>query len=1551
MKKKVWYSCLALVLVLQIILSGGVAAFAEENPETNTQKSSGDVQALLSSSDITQYLSDLTWSSAKVGYGSATRDKDLDGNPIKLKDSGGTLQTYPKGLFAHAASQIDYDITDKGVKSFQSYIGINNMKTNGDCEFIVQVDGVEKFKSAVLNSDSVQQFVNIDIPADAKILTLITTTGGDDNNSDHSVWADAKIILDGTVQKNLKNVQLQTDKSVIKVGETAQITAKGYLVDGSQAVFQPGDLVFTSSDEAVTSVSGNGVVKGLANGTATITCKATVNGITKEAALDLAVGNEVEGRLWSVESPDKNTNIIFKLDNGSLQYSVQKQGKTVLGFSPVGINTSLGDFSNNLVYSSVTAAKEINETYSVISHKKSKYVNHARERIISFTKNSMKFDVIVRTYDDGVAFRYVIRSGDDSKQSMTVSGESTGYQIPAGSETWAMAYGHSNEWSYEDSFVEKPIESVTGDQSVPFLYRTPDGIFTLLTEAELSGEYAGTMVKAEGNGLLRVSFTPQQKEQPVSTSAPFVSPWRVAITGTLNDIVQNTMVENLSPAPDESYNYADWAEPGVTAWSWMSAGYSTANQHDKNIILKYIDFAADMGWKYYIMDEGWQPGALAGSDSNYAGYYDWFDEVRAHADAKGVKLIAWVRCDDLNTQAKRDARLIEWKKKGIAGIKVDFFDRETQDRTQLYEDIYKQCSSLGLIINTHGANKPTGEIRTYPNVLTREAIRGQEQGDLKPDQFTLFPFIRNAVGPADVTETLYPCGSSTTVGLQVASSILVQSGLHCLASSPESYLNSPAYSLYKDLPAVWDETKLIDGYPGDFATMVRRSGDDWYGASVTVEKKNAVFPLDFLNDATTYYAMVYKDDGATQNDLGFEYKEVKKGDVLTVPMKKGGGCAVKILKNKPSAIETINLDKTTASIEEGRFFTLTATITPEKSLIRNAMWTSSDNMVATVSSTGIVRGIKPGKVTITAVSPADGTIKAVCAVNVTASAYKFDANTWNIRSADTDKIRFNSENSVTITMQQGEAGNNAGSGNYLKNIIATVPADQNFAISAKVSGGLSKNYQAMALAAFTDEKNVVATMRRFHSSFGNNCFAMVRNEVVNGQANNMTEEPARTDTNSAADAYLKLVKNGKTFTSYYSYDNQNWTEIRHEDAKGVIGTASAQNIKIGIYATTGNSTDFKDVTFSNFTYYPNNVGQGALIPFAKENILPKTYTVTFDSQGADIPANPSSIEVTEPQTIVQTLPVTPIKTGFTFGGWFTQVGGQGTEFKANTVVTNNITIYAKWIKNQNPSKTYTVTFDSQGATRAANPSSIEVTEPQTTVQALPTPPVKTGFTFGGWFTQAGGQGAEFKVNTAVTNNITVYAKWTKKRDSQPGNSGDSDSSGNNSTPPTSANHFISDTTADFSVKGTYQFKITVKSDLVPALVAGTPGVFEIQLARKDSGEYYFKLIPIGKPGAQAGIYLNGVKLLVATIDASVPAVKSDTTQRFHVKSSAAYIFKLTADTKPRFVSGTPSAFRTEFIQSVGNNHYFRVIAIGKTGTASGFYINSERSPVAVATVK
>lgn len=173
----------------------------------------------------------------------------------------------------------------------------------------------------------------------------------------------------------------------------------------------------------------------------------------------------------------------------------------------------------------------------------------------------------------------------------------------------------------------------------------------------------------------------------------------------------------------------------------------------------------------------------------------------------------------MNTAEKRAQRLDRWAGLGIKGIKVDFFDRETDERVQLMEDVYADCERLHLVANVHGANKPTGEVRTHPGILTREGIYGQEMGDLTAEQYTILPFTRNAVGPADVTETVYPRGNSTTTGFQVALSVLITSGMHCLASSVEDYQSSPALSFYKDFPSVWDDTHFIDGYPGEFTEL------------------------------------------------------------------------------------------------------------------------------------------------------------------------------------------------------------------------------------------------------------------------------------------------------------------------------------------------------------------------------------------------------------------------------------------------------------------------------------------------------------------------------------------------------------------------------------------------------------------------------------------------------------------------------------------------------------------------------------------------------------
>ena len=1190
MKRSTWRSFLAMALAIQMAASGSALTFAQAVQMEVRPSAAISEEA----EEEGVYISDLQWASATTAWGQPQKDQGLDNKPLRFRDGAGGHIFYEKGICIHAPSKLVYDIEGMGAEEFTSWVGIhdgenNDKKEKSSCEFVVEIDGEEVYRSDVRRMDSGPLQISVAIPEGAKTLSLITTDGGDgDKQGDHSTWADAKLLLNEAVLKSLKSVSVRAEKNMLDVGENVPLTVAGTLVDGTAVAFEEGDLVFSSSDSAVASVSDAGVVTALANGIAEITCEATLGEVTKTASVEIVVGQEVEGRVWSLQSPDQSVQTILRLsESGALSYTVLREDKTVLDWAALGMETNLANFSEGLEYAGVSDVVKIDETYTVPSHKKAEYVNRAEERTVSFTKDGARFDVIVRAYDDGIAVRYGI-SGD--ADALSITGENTAFQVPAGSTAWAMPYTGSG-FSYEASFSEVAIEKLNGNQSIPLLVKTPDDVYALLTEADLSGAYSGSMVKTDGTGLLQITPSVEQGSRPIETGAPFLSPWRTAIIGTLSDIVENTMVENLSPDPDpEVQDDYSWVKPGVSSWTWLVGGFNM--QSDTTAIKEYIDFAAEMGWEYFIMDRGWQPEAPNPDHQRYAyeGYFDWYDEIQAYADEKGVGLIAWVICDDLNTPEKRAARLPDWAAKGIKGIKVDFFDSEAQSRMQLYDDIYKDCAKYGLVVNAHGANKPTGEVRTYPHVLTREAVRGEEHS-LTPFQYSVIPFTRAAVGPADVTEQIYPRGSNpTTTGFQAALSVLVQSGMHCLASSIADYRSSPAYSLYQNMPVVWDDTKLLDGEVGDFTTMVRRSGEDWYGACVSVDARNAEFPLDFLGDGS-YYALIYRDGPGDKRSMAFEAKEVTSADTLSIPVKAGGGCAVKILKEKPSSITSVVLDQTEMTLQQGQSATITATFQPEDALLRDLVWSSSDETVAVVSA-GKVTALQPGTAIITVASALNPDVKAECVVTVKAKPYLVNDAVWGVRRENPGALQYNSENSITVTSQYGDVSQTTGD-RTIKNMMLTVPADEDFTATVKVTGDFNASFQTGALAAMTDETHLIATMRRFHEKFGGNCFDFMKYE-------NGYKELTAPDTQNGKQAWLKLTKKGTTFTSSYSYDNQTWVSLGEQVCTSV-GNAGKENIKLGVMAFNGGREISTDVTFEDFTYYPGDSAEGTVLPFAVVN--------------------------------------------------------------------------------------------------------------------------------------------------------------------------------------------------------------------------------------------------------------------------------------------------------------------------------------------------------------
>lgn len=688
-------------------------------------------------------------------------------------------------------------------------------------------------------------------------------------------------------------------------------------------------------------------------------------------------------KYFEVKAPASDVRGTLSLDlaTGVATYSVNKGGEVIVAPSALGLKTNLGDFTAGLQLVGEPEQTDGVDSYKLIGGKKAQVEAKYHQTTFHFTKEGSEtaFSIILRAYDDGVAVRYAINGTGE----LQITDEATSVGLPGGWQRIWTQYVHpqgnssiSNEGDFAPAY---PNWDTTGNNyNFPFLYETSSGNYALYSEAEiLTGTYCGSVASIrDKNWNIDVNFAPEQGSAPVKADAKdFTSPWRFVVTGDLNTIVNNTMAENLS-APSVIED-TSWVEPGVMDWTWLNGDLRhdqiPADQFEKKgleIYKKYIDLAAEMGWKYQLLDEGWmipyskttdkenQPGYdpdwQPSSSRAYLGYYSWTQDLIKYAQDKGVKLIVWVPASDLSTPKLRE-RLTYWASLGIAGIKPDFFDSADQNTLSLVHTLLEQTAKDHLLINTHGSVKAVGERRTYPNALTKEAVGGAEgyavedwrdpsnygggdapwggyHGNGATDNARYnctLPFTRNAVGPMDYTP-LASFGSLNNVrfGPQVAGSwsrqefdnpprftlahefalpIIYESGLQCLADKPGVYQSLEGNEhFWKDFPAQWDETKLLDGSAvGEQVEMARRHGTDWYLGVIAAnsENKDVSVPLDFLEDGATYTAYIYKDnlskpvpgsleeqkatysDPSKLNDyVDFETVTVKKGDKLDLTL-------------------------------------------------------------------------------------------------------------------------------------------------------------------------------------------------------------------------------------------------------------------------------------------------------------------------------------------------------------------------------------------------------------------------------------------------------------------------------------------------------------------------------------------------------------------------------------------------------------------------------------------------------------------------------------------
>ncbi len=1160
-------------------------------------------------------LTTLTPQNVHVGWGNLAVNKGLDGKELDMANDRGGVTVYEKGFTAHADSSMEFDISKlAGVQMFTAFVGAEHAESNAtpsstSVKFLVYADGVKLFESGVLGYNDPAQEIFVQIPAGTKILKLVTDGDGS-NTGDHSAWGSPRLLTDASILEKFKEIRLTSDKNVYKTGESVQLKASFLNMSGKELV--PDSVKYSSSDTSVATVSSKGLVTSKREGLVRLTVTAVKGDITLSKTVAVTFMNKIETKTFSVVSPSGNLKMEILLDEqGMISYKVaDKSALSVLGQSYIGINTEFCDFSNALIFVD-REENEVDETYKNISGKKSTVRNHYKETVLSFKKDVYFFDVYVRMYDDGFAYRFGVRRADGKEEKLNVVGETGTFAIsPASKVSAEFISSLTSTFCYESGYSTRTVEDLSASSYTCFpatfiLYDgdTRTNKHLLLSEADYFGDsYVGMVLTTKEKGVFGMTVAPKvSMNDKVEITTSFVSPWRYGIYGELKDIVESDMTENLSTAPEGDFS---WVEPGVTAWMWLSEGFS--GQRNEKTIREYIDLASDMGWKYLILDEGWQPESKV-AGKKYDGYFNYFDKLLEYAESKGVGFIVWVKYCDLDTPEERQV-LVEWAKKGIKGIKADFFDSEDQETLKGFKAIYEICAENHMIVNCHGASKPTGERRTYPNVINREAVNGEEYGGFWMSGATYWAYARNVVGPVDITPRLYSTASAgnTTVA-QMACNVIFESGMPCMASDTLEYLNFNCNSFYKNLPAAWDDIHFIDGGIGTWVSLARRSGNNWYAATITnSERKNLEMSLDFLGEGT-YYAIIYSDISRTE--VAMSCRAVTKKDTLTYSVQSKGGYIVKFVnaeeakKILPSAIVP---EKAELTVYTGFRNVLNYKLEGENIQIPEVVFTSSNTEVASVSGKGLITGVKEGVTTITVSSLADPSIKSEVTVTVKKSPVKLTSS-FIIKNEGTNPGLkptpvLEDLTKVNVIANPGKVGTDLA--NELQYVL---PAQGDFTVSVTISDGPSSSGLAAGVILHIDNK-YVALERAFES--GN-----VINAIENGKTLKSTTDIRVGEKKSGY--IVSITRNGDKITVSGGYHVKMLTDY-------YTGTVPADAVLIlGMYGTSG-----KDVNEAVFEFCKMNLN-GEEIKFAEEGAVPDVKpspTPTPSSSDTDAPSSSKTSE-------------------------------------------------------------------------------------------------------------------------------------------------------------------------------------------------------------------------------------------------------------------------------------------------------------------------------------
>lgn len=624
----------------------------------------------------------------------------------------------------------------------------------------------------------------------------------------------------------------------------------------------------------------------------------------------VSFGNIALGQEFTITSPNKKIELSLRPKTDSpaswflkVKYRNDENYETVIPAISLGLIGNDVTFSDNLKLLKAEKTVDIRERYTALHGKRKDRENNGTEGTFHFINSKgKKLDLIIRAYNDGIAFRYHFpgKPGD----RLTLTDELTSYEIKPESERWLQSF----VTSYEGFYNSQGKDIKKGQWGYPSLFKTPlnkAGCWMLISEAGLDSSYCATKLanntEANNYKLLFPATTDGNSVGSVypSISLPWASPWRVVVIGELSDMVQSTLIEDVSPP--SKIKDPSWIKPGKSSWVYWAHNHGTM---DYQKLTQYVDLAARMNWPYTLFDWEWDQMGNGGK----------LEDAVKYAAEKGIKPMMWYNSggthnmvsstprDRMLTHESRMKEFAWLKSIGVFGVKIDFFESDKQDMIKYYIDILEDAAKYKLMVNFHGSTVPRGWSRSYPNLMSMEAVYGAEQYNNGTEMTVraashnaTLPFTRNVIGSMDYTPVAFTNSQhphSTTFAHELALSVIFESGIQHMADRPEGFDGLPEApkAFLRQVPASWDDTRFLDGYPGKNITLARRHGSDWYVAGIngTDQGGRLKVPLDFLK-LDKNYRVVLMGDGEYDTAFNTQYHKLSSKDTLDIQWLPRGG--------------------------------------------------------------------------------------------------------------------------------------------------------------------------------------------------------------------------------------------------------------------------------------------------------------------------------------------------------------------------------------------------------------------------------------------------------------------------------------------------------------------------------------------------------------------------------------------------------------------------------------------------------------------------------------